>query len=111
MAKNLTFKEEDKKISFVFDTSFDNKVVSFVKNSDLLICESTFNSTMKDLAKEYHHLTSKQAAEIAKKSKSKRLILTHFSQRNGPDYSGLLKEAKTVFKNSSLANDLERVEI
>ena len=111
LAKNLTFKEEDKKISFVFDTSFDKKVVSFVKNSDLLICESTFNSSMEDIAKEYNHLTSSQAAEIAKKSKSKKLILTHVSQRNGPDYSKLLKEAKNIFKNSSLANDLDKIEI
>jgi ribonuclease Z len=108
---NLTFKEGDKKISFVFDTSFEKKLISLVKNSDLLICESTFDSSMEDLAKEYFHLTSIQAARIAKESKSRKLILTHLSQRNGPDYSKILKEAKSVFRNSFIANDLDKVEV
>ncbi len=66
---------------------------------------------MEDLAKEYHHLTSTQAAKIAKKSKSKKLILTHISQRNGPDHSKILAEAKKIFKNSCLVKDLDRVDV
>ncbi len=107
LAKDFTFKEHDKKISFVLDTSMNKKIVPFVKNSDLLICESTFSSEFDDRAKEYNHLTSKQAAQIAKKAKAKKLILTHTSQRYKKDMKKLLYEAKKVFKNSVLVRDFE----
>jgi ribonuclease Z len=81
LSKNLTYSENGKKISFVFDTSFNEKIVPFVKNSDLLICESTFGEELEDKADEYKHLNVKKTAEIAKKSNSKKLILTHISQR------------------------------
>ncbi len=114
LAKNLTFKEEDKKVSFVLDTLNTKKIVPFVKNSDLLVCESSFledSENGKKLAKEHLHLTAKQAAEIAKKSKSKKLILTHISQRYDSDAKKILNEAKKVFKNSSVASDFDCVEV
>ncbi len=111
LAKNLTFKEEDKKIAFIFDTSMNKNIIPFVKGSDILICESTFASEMKEKASEYKHLTSHQAAEIAKKAKVKKLILTHISQRYERDKKKILDEARKIFKNSFLAEDLETLEI
>lgn len=111
LAKNLTFKEEDKKISFVLDTSMNKDIIPFVKNSDLLVCESSFSSDLQDQAKEHLHLTSKQAGEIAKKSKSKKLILTHLSQRYENNMGKILNETKEIFKNSFLVNDLDVVEV
>lgn len=110
-AKDLTYSEEGKKISFVFDTSFNDKIIPFVENSNLLICESTFGEDLEDKAKEYKHLTAKQTGEIAKKSKSKKLILTHISQRYSKNPKKILDAAKKIFKNSVLANDLDRFEI
>lgn len=107
--KDLTFKEEDIKVSFVLDSLFDEKIIPFVKNSDLLICESTFldNSDQgEELAKNRFHLTAKQAGEIAKKSNSKKLILTHVSQRYDSSSGRLIEEAKKVFKNAFLVDDL-----
>lgn len=106
-AKEMTYKQEDKKISFVLDTRFDKKIISFVKNSDLLVCEATFSSELEDKAKEHYHLTSKQAGEIAKKSDSKKLILTHLSQRYEQDTKKILEEVKEVFDNSFVARDLD----
>ena len=111
LAKHLTFKEEDKKVSFVYDTSFNKKIVPFVKNSDLLICEATFDSELEDMAKEKKHLTAGQAGKIAKESKSKKLILTHISERYSKDVSKLLRDAKKFFKNTSLANDFDVVNV
>lgn len=110
-AKDLTFKEEDKKVSFILDTSMNKNAVLLAKNSDLFICESSFASDLKDKAKERKHLTSEQAAEIAKKSKSKKLILTHLSQRYDNDKKKILNEAKKVFKNTSLINDLDVINV
>jgi len=111
LAKNLTFKEDNKKISFVFDTLDNKKIIPFVKNSDLLVCESSFSDEIKEQAKEHLHLTAKQAGEIAKKSNSKKLILTHISQRYENDTQKILDEAKKVFKNTILANDFDVFEI
>jgi ribonuclease Z len=111
LAKNLTYKEEGKKISFVFDTSFNDKIIPFVKNSDLLICESTFGDELKDKANEYKHLNASKSAEIAKKSNSKKLILTHISQRYSKNPKDILNSAKKVFKNATLAKDFDLVEI
>jgi ribonuclease Z len=111
LAKNLTYKGEGKKISFVFDTSFNEKIVPFVKNSDLLICESTFGDELKDKAEEYKHLNAKKTAEIAKKSKSKKLILTHISQRYSKNPKMILDSARKIFKNSILAKDFDKLEV
>jgi len=110
-AKNLTFKEPDKKISIVLDTSINEKIVPFVKNSDILICESNFASDMEDKAREFKHLTSTQAAGIAKKSNSKKLVLTHISQRYENNPKKILDEAKKIFKNSYLAKDLDVISV
>lgn len=111
LAKNLTYLQDSEKVSFVFDTSYNKKIIPFVKNSDLLICESTYDSGFEGMANDYKHLTAKQVAEIAKKSKSKKLVLTHISQRYEKDTSKILIEAKKIFKNSQLVKDLEKVEV
>jgi len=111
LAKNLTFKEEDLKISFIFDTSMNKKIIPFVKNSDLLICESNFDAELSDKAKKHQHLTSKQAGNIAKKSNSKKLVLTHISQRYDENPQKILQDAKKLFKNSFLIKDLDILEI
>ena len=111
LAKDLTFKEIGKRVSIVLDTSMNKKISSFVKNSDLLISEATFDSSLKELAKERNHLTAKQSAEIAKKSLSKKLVLIHFSNRYEKDSERILKDAKKVFRNSFLVNDLDVVKV
>ena len=109
LAKNLTSREGDKKISFVFDTTVNKGIVPFVKNSDLLISESTFSSEFEEKAKKHKHLTAKQAAEIAKKAKVKKLVLTHISQRYQKEPEKILKDAKKIFKNSVIVKDLDNV--
>lgn len=109
--KNLTYKEEDKKITFIFDTLFNKKAVDLSKNSDVLICESHFGADLVKMATEKKHLTSLQAAKIAKQSKSKKLILTHMSQRYDNKKNILLNEAKKIFKNSFSVKDLDFFEL
>lgn len=111
LAKNLTFTQKGKKISIVMDTLNNKNIAKFVKNSDLLICEASFSDEIKDQAKKHMHMTAKQAGEIARKSKSKRLILTHISQRYEKEPQKILNEAKKIFKNSVLAKDLDVFEI
>ncbi|HEA46195.1 MAG TPA: ribonuclease Z [Candidatus Pacearchaeota archaeon] len=109
-SKSLTFSEGGKKISFVLDTLMNDKIVPFVKNSDILVCESSFESALEKKASEYKHLTSKQAAEIAKKSKAGKLFLVHLSQRYSKKSQKILKEALKIFKKAKLPSDLDVVE-
>lgn len=108
-AKNLTFVEKGKKVSFVLDTRENKQIEKFVKDADAFVCESTFDSTFKDLAREYQHLTSEQAAKIAKKAKVKSLYLVHLSDRYRKSAKKVVQEAKKIFKNVVLPKDLEGV--
>lgn len=111
LARNLTYQVGDKKVAIVLDTKFNTNIVDFVKDSDLLICESNFASDIQDKAMEHLHLTAGQAAEVAKKSKSKKLILTHLSQRYDKSPKKILNDAKKVFKNVEIVKDLDRIEV
>jgi len=110
-SKTLTYTERGKKISFVLDTLVNERIAPFVKDADILVSEASFSSDLERLAHEYKHLTSRQAAEIAKKGKAKKLILTHLSQRYSRNSDEVLNEAKKIFRSTSLAKDLDIIEI
>lgn len=110
-SKNLTYLDKGKKISFVLDTVYNNKIDEFVKGADLFICESSFGSDLKDLAKEHLHLTSEQCGKIAKKAKVKALLLTHISQRYEKNKDFLLEDAKKNFEDVQIANDFDSFEL
>ena len=110
-SNDVTYKEKGKKISFIFDTGLTSNCFRISKNSDLLICESTYTQSEKQLAKQHKHLTSQDAALIAKKSGVKKLILTHISQRYDNKEKMVLDEAKKIFKNTEIAEDLMEIEV
>jgi len=109
--EEVSFVKQGKKIAFVFDTAICKSCEKTAKDADLLICEATYLNELKDKAAEYKHMTSVQAATLAKKSKVKKLFLTHISQRYEHESEKILKEAKKIFKNSFLAEDLMKVEL
>lgn len=99
-------------ISILGDTRSHDSHRFFVENSDVLIHEATFDHTKEDLAKQYFHSTTTQAATLAKNSGSKRLVLTHISSRyQKEDSEQLLNEAREIFPNSELANDFFQIKI
>lgn len=110
-AKSVTYTEKGKKITIIMDTGVTPATVEIAKDSDILIVESTFSQEDEKQAREYLHLTAKDAAEIAKKAKAKKLILTHISQRYEHALHIIEKEAKKVFKNTVIAKDLDNFEI
>lgn len=108
-AIHLTTEIFGRKICFVLDTNNNKKIIPFVNSSDLLVMEGQFDSSLEKRAKEFHHMTSKQCAQIAKRAKIKRLILTHLSNRYNNDQSHILKEAKNIFKNTEIAKDFMEI--
>jgi ribonuclease Z len=110
-AKNLVFNEEEKKVSFVMDTSMNDRIVPFVKNADLLVCEAGFGDEISKKAGDYMHLTSGQAGEIAKKAKVKKLYLAHISERYENSSDVLLAQARKHFRNTHIPKDMDTAEI
>lgn len=106
----MIYKEPEKKFCYVSDGAFFEELIDFAKNSTVLISESTYSATEADLAKKHYHLTSAQAAEIAKKSESKSLFLTHLSQRYSEIPKLLETEAKTIFPNTKVLEDFDVIE-
>lgn len=103
--KHLTIDPpKERAYAFCSDTAFLPQIVQSIKNVDLLYHESTFADDQKQRAKETHHSTAKQAAEIARLAGAKKLLLGHFSTRY-TDLSVLLNEAKSVFNNVELVKD------
>ena len=93
-------------ITIMGDTRTKDEHVSLVKNSDVLIHESTFMHDRLDLASDYFHSTNTQAAELAAKSDVKQLILSHISSRyQQEDEEGILSEARNIFPTTYLAKD------
>ena len=65
-----------------------------------------------DQAKEKKHMTSRQAATIARDANAKRMALIHYSPRyNDKDLELLLKQAREVYPNAQLSKDRMHVEI
>ena len=106
-SKDMTFVEPGKKVCFVLDTRDNERIVDFVKDSDLFVCEACFSSELEEHAKEHTHLTASQAGEIAKRGNVGKLVLTHISQRYENNFKLILEEAKRNFKNVHLVRDLD----
>jgi len=93
-----------KALSYAYcsDTMYKPDIVPIIKDVDLLYHEATFLSDREDLAKKTKHATSKQAAQIAKATNTKKLIIGHYSGRY-KDISLFQKEAQEIFENTELA--------
>lgn len=68
------------KVTYTTDTRPVDSIVNAAKDADLFICEGMYGEPDKDAkAKEYKHMTFKEAATIAAKAKPKEMWLTHYS--------------------------------
>ena len=92
--------------AYCSDTMYDEKIIPFIQNVDLLYHESTFANDMAEHAALVGHSTTIEAATIAKKANACKLILGHYSSRY-TDLDLLLAEAKTIFPNTILGVDGE----
>ncbi|NCO84829.1 MAG: ribonuclease [Candidatus Huberarchaeum crystalense] len=107
-AKDVTFQKRSFSLVFSGDTISCKNLISFAKEADIAVFESTYLKE-DNRTEDYYHMTAKDAATTAKKAKVKHLILTHFSSRH-LDITLFEKEAKTVFKNVEVARDLKSIE-
>jgi ribonuclease Z len=88
--------------AFCSDTIYNERILDYIQNIDLLYHEATFMHDMLERARQTYHTTALQAGMMAKKANVKKLMIGHYSARY-KDLEPLLLEAKTVFENTILA--------
>ena len=72
--------------------------------------ESTYGEDNLLMAQKYNHSTARQAAMVARDAGVRQLILGHYSSRY-EDENILLEEAREVFENTRLSNELDVINV
>lgn len=104
----VSHKRQGDSFAYIVDTRPCKGALSLAMGAKLLLCESTYLESEKELAEEYQHMTAKQAAELAKHCNVQILVLTHFSARyRDPEVLG--DEARVIFPNTIVAEDLKKI--
>ena len=93
--------DTEEAFSYHADNGKGMPLYKFVENSDIFICESTFLKNQKKNGA--LHLSTNEAAWIAKKANVKKLILTHFWPEI--DKEEYVREAKELFQNTEAAEE------
>jgi len=97
-------------VAVVLDTRFCQNGINIAKGAKLLLCESTYLDSEREMAHNHYHMTARQAAELAKAAGVQKLILTHFSARY-LDTRLFALEARQVFPNAFAADDFAVFEL
>jgi len=100
---------EGTKLVIVGDTGDTESLIPFCQYADGLVIEGTYLNSEEEMAKEFAHLTARQAAELAVTADVKRLFLNHISRRYRE--KDVAREAQAVFPDSIVARDLDTYQI
>ncbi len=87
------------------DLGETDSLVNLLKGVDGMVIESTYLDEEAGMAKEFAHLTAKQAATFANQIGARQLILTHLSRRYRD--KDVLAEAQEVFPDVKVAHDFD----
>ncbi len=102
--RDVTVEVVGRKIVYATDTRPTKETLKAANGADIFIHESTYADSEQFLAKKRYHSTSVEAAEIARKARVRRLVLTHPSARY--KITDILeKESKAIFRNTEMAKD------
>ena len=103
----VELQNKDFKIVYTSDVGITNfnALIDFCKDADLLICENSFLKRHNSNSKV--HLTAYDASILAKKSNSKKLLLTHFWPEE--DKNSYLNEAMQNFQNVEASHENKKL--
>ncbi len=102
--------KKGRKIVYTGDTRPVKNMPEFARDADVLIHDTTMDSSMEPMVNEYGHTSSAQAAEIALEAGVKRLFLFHYSSRYN-DLDILLNDARKIFRESYLSRELMEYDV
>jgi len=91
------FQTELGDLVYIGDTAKSEKISEFARGCDLLIHDATYLDGQESLAALTQHSTARDAGNIAKLARARRLILTHISPGNEGAEKRYLAEASAVF--------------
>jgi ribonuclease Z len=94
-----------RKLVYTGDTKPSKEIIRLAKDADVLIHDCTLDSSHGKLASDFGHSTAAEAARVAKAARARTLFLVHLSPRF-ESHEVLEKEARKVFRNSIVAQDL-----
>ncbi|MBN2110616.1 MAG: ribonuclease Z [Methanosarcinaceae archaeon] len=100
-----------RKIVYSGDTRPCRSILEASRDADLLIHDGTLAKDQQEWAIESMHTTAEEAAQLAKEANVRHLVLTHISSRYSDDVKPLLDEAKAVFENVTIAEDMMEIEV
>ena len=89
----------------VGDVGRTDNLVEYCRDADLLVIEATYIQEEAEMARDFAHLTARQAAELAIQAGVKNLVLTHISRRYRE--REVLSEARNVFPGAMVARDFD----
>lgn len=93
------------KFSYCTDTRPTEKLIDFVRKSDLFVCEGTYGDNGKyEKAVEYKHMLFRESAILAKNAEVRELWLTHFSPSIINPYI-YLEDTRKIFKNTIIGEN------
>lgn len=93
----------------VGDAGRTEDLLDVCQAADGLVIESTYLEAEAEMAKEFSHLTARQAADLALKAGVKKLFLTHISRRYRE--KDVLEEAQAIFPNVVIARDFDTFQV
>jgi ribonuclease Z len=93
------------RLAAIGDLGETDSLVDLLRGVDGIVIEATYLEEEKEMAREFAHLTARQAAEFAKQVGAGKLMLTHLSRRYRD--KDVLMEAQAVFDNSFVARDFD----
>ncbi len=93
------------KLVVLGDVARVDDLVGIARHADALVCESTYIWEDRAVARQFGHLTARQAAELAREAEVGTLFLTHLSRRYGAHQ--IRQEAQAIFPRTVLADDLD----
>lgn len=96
-------------LAHVGDVARTDGLAEFVRAADLLVIEATYLEAEAEMAREFGHLTARQAALLAREADVRQLVLTHISRRYR-DWE-VLEEAQALFPETVIARDFDRFQI
>jgi ribonuclease Z len=103
LAQQIAMITPGQKIAYIADAAYSpanaEKIISLTKNSDHLFIEAAFSDAHSDIAEEKHHLTARQAGELAARAGAKQFTVFHFSPRYLGQESSLYQEAAQAYES------------
>ena len=100
-----------RRIVYTGDTRPSERIIEFARGADILIHDATFGPEFEREAAEEGHSTVTQAARVAAEAGVRRLYLFHISPRYEDREEQLLEEARKIFPETYLAEDLKSYEV